>query len=475
MTPIELHQALVIHFNEGELQTLCLALNVDYESLPAVGKENKARELLLLLARGGRIAALLQLLAQMRPHVAWPLATEAVALTQAMQPELGPVSATAVSQPQPMLSIGGSVTGPVSTGNMTINAPVAGRDLTINTATPRWQRWLLLALLPLLLLVLLGVMVLLRPLLTPNAQAPNPDQLLPVAATLAPHLAVTAMTLAQSDAGEVLWFGAWQEGQAALYQLDVAARETAVPQLALTTTTQINQIMVDCRQNVWLALDETGVLVYQPTTGRQDTLLSKTTLPGLPYNTMAALAHRCLETGEVEVWLGRAGVQTVRYQSDYPTQDTLDLLAADTDFVFAASQGIEVTDLLFVPQTAVLWVSGQRGELLSISTRQVRPPQLTRYEEDTLWSLSLAADGTVWAGSSHHLIHDGSLLALQDAAGRIPNSRARQLAAGARWVWFGDFCPEMASDCWALGAYQNGRFFPVDLGTRRQVNGLVID
>lgn len=477
MTPIGLHQALVTHFNEGELQTLCFALRIDYESLAATGKENKARELLLLLARAERLGDLLKALAQMRPQVTWPPAAEAAALTQAMAPDLTAAPPpTAVPQPQPAVSIGGSVYGPVSGGSMTINAPVAGRDLTINPETPRWQRWLLLALLPLLVVVVVGLGVLIRPLFTPSARAPEVDQLRPVAATLAPRLAVTAMTLATAGDEEVLWFGAWQDGQPALYRLDVAARETAVPQVVLNVAAEIGQIMVDCRQNIWLTLNETGVLVYQPATGRQDTLLSKTTLPGwMAYNTITALAHRCTGAGEVEVWLGRAGIHTAHYQSAYPTLETLVLTPHEADAVFAASQGVEITDLLFVPKTAVLWATGQRGELLSISTRSVRQPQVARYEEDALWALSLAPDGQVWAGSSHHLIVDGRLLALSGADGSTPDSRARLLAAGSRWVWFGDSCSPITVDCWVLGAYQNGRFFPIDLGTRHEVTGLAVD
>ena len=477
MSPNQFYQALVAHFDEQELQTLCFVLQVDYHSLPATGKANKARELLLLLARAERIDDLLKALAELRPKVAWP---DVETLTQAIQPALitAAFKSTVVSPPpsQPIISIGGPMQGMVSGGDMTINAPVAGGDMTIHPEMPRWQRWGLLALLPLLVVVVGGLVMLVRPLMTPSAQAPDVDRLLPVAATLLPRLEVTAMTLAVTAGEEVLWFGAGHDGQSALYRLDVEARETAVPQAVLDVDAEIHQIMVDCRQNIWLVLNEIGVLVYQPVSERQDTLLSKATWPEqMKYNTIAALAHRCIGTEEVEVWLGRAGIQTIRYQFDYPTPETLRFVPSDTDPIFAASKDMEITDLLFVPEKSVLWASGQSGELLSVSTHQVRQPEMTKYTESALWALSLDPAGKIWVGGSHHLIEEGHLLALSSGDGKMPDSRARRLAAGSRWIWFGDRCLEMVVDCWVLGAYQNGRFFPVDLGTRREVTGLEID
>lgn len=51
----ELHQLLNQHFNLAEIRTLCLELNVDYESLAGEEKPSRIRELLLGLARNGRI------------------------------------------------------------------------------------------------------------------------------------------------------------------------------------------------------------------------------------------------------------------------------------------------------------------------------------------------------------------------------------------------------------------------------------
>ncbi|KAA3655429.1 MAG: hypothetical protein DWQ04_33630 [Chloroflexi bacterium] len=45
VNPAELLLRLKGQLSEGELKDLCVALDVDYEGLPAVGKNDKAREL----------------------------------------------------------------------------------------------------------------------------------------------------------------------------------------------------------------------------------------------------------------------------------------------------------------------------------------------------------------------------------------------------------------------------------------------
>ncbi len=60
------------HFNEEELKTFCFYLNVDYENLPAAGKENKARELILYFQRRGQLAKLCEQGKFSRPEIDWP-------------------------------------------------------------------------------------------------------------------------------------------------------------------------------------------------------------------------------------------------------------------------------------------------------------------------------------------------------------------------------------------------------------------
>jgi len=58
MARSELLRFLQEDVSEGELKTICFNLHVDYESLPAVGKADKALELLKYLQRRQQLAEL---------------------------------------------------------------------------------------------------------------------------------------------------------------------------------------------------------------------------------------------------------------------------------------------------------------------------------------------------------------------------------------------------------------------------------
>ncbi len=68
----ELHKLLNQHFDLAEIRTLCFQLNVDYESLAGEEKPSQIRELLLGLARNGRLPELITKVQKERPNVAWP-------------------------------------------------------------------------------------------------------------------------------------------------------------------------------------------------------------------------------------------------------------------------------------------------------------------------------------------------------------------------------------------------------------------
>jgi len=66
-----LYRAIDLYFSQGELETLCFDLNIDYESLPGQTKIRKAMELVETCERAGMVAALLRILSQHRPHQDW--------------------------------------------------------------------------------------------------------------------------------------------------------------------------------------------------------------------------------------------------------------------------------------------------------------------------------------------------------------------------------------------------------------------
>ncbi len=65
----EFLQLLTERFSEGEIQTLCFHLEVDYENLKGSGKENKARELIDLLDRRCRLAEFMPMIKKYRPDI----------------------------------------------------------------------------------------------------------------------------------------------------------------------------------------------------------------------------------------------------------------------------------------------------------------------------------------------------------------------------------------------------------------------
>ncbi len=67
-----LRQLLTDFFSDSELRTLCFDLNIDYESLPGMGKADKAREVVVYAKHHGLLSVLVVECRRLRPHVAWP-------------------------------------------------------------------------------------------------------------------------------------------------------------------------------------------------------------------------------------------------------------------------------------------------------------------------------------------------------------------------------------------------------------------
>jgi hypothetical protein len=63
---------ITTHFDLEELRSLCLALGVDYDTLRGEGKEGKARELVLFVARQQRLDDLLNVVRCERLNISWP-------------------------------------------------------------------------------------------------------------------------------------------------------------------------------------------------------------------------------------------------------------------------------------------------------------------------------------------------------------------------------------------------------------------
>lgn len=67
-----LHELLDAQFDQEELRTLCFNLGVDFDSLRGEGKTSKARELILVLNRNGRLSELMSEVSTAKPLVLLP-------------------------------------------------------------------------------------------------------------------------------------------------------------------------------------------------------------------------------------------------------------------------------------------------------------------------------------------------------------------------------------------------------------------
>jgi nucleoside phosphorylase len=87
-----------LYFDLEELRTLCFDLGVDYDSLRGEGKGAKARELLALFDRSGRIPELIEACAKRRPNVAWNIPVSPLAGSDKVQtiPPAGAPSSASV-------------------------------------------------------------------------------------------------------------------------------------------------------------------------------------------------------------------------------------------------------------------------------------------------------------------------------------------------------------------------------------------
>jgi energy-coupling factor transporter ATP-binding protein EcfA2 len=74
-----LREAISEAFDDEELRTLCFALAIKYDDLPASGTTNKIRELVALCERDNRLPDLLAQCQQMRPSRDWQTASDSLA------------------------------------------------------------------------------------------------------------------------------------------------------------------------------------------------------------------------------------------------------------------------------------------------------------------------------------------------------------------------------------------------------------
>ena len=369
-----------------------------------------------------------------------------------------------------------------------INAPVFTGNIVesivkIYTAFPSWvQAVLFLILFGIVLSLGLQIISFLQqnPIVTPEP-TPNPNKFEFVEASKG--IAITAL----ASAGDTLWVGGKADGVFSLYRAD-ARQQTElslesvdqVRQRIITLAAnaegddagRINQMAVDCKGNLWLLLNQVGVLVYQPTTRRLDTLLNKVSPAGwLPANTMTSIAFRCNENGTVDVWLGREGVRALHYQADYPD---LNAITRDKDEVYASSKDMgAVRALGYVSETKRLWIVDWSSPIRAISPAGVLTPRPLDQAGSAWLSLSIAPDQTIWVGGVGRLLR---IRGEQTDIFSVPSiKQVNAIWADHRWVWIGERCVD--AGCQPLWYCQprSGSCSPVPDRNRKEVTAITVD
>jgi len=102
-----LYQTLATRYDLEELRTLCFRLSVDYDSLRGEGKMGRARELIQLLDRRGRIPELVEIIKRQYPDVTFDQQTTGKTPTL----EGSPVTETSSSENKPWVQIAVALIG----------------------------------------------------------------------------------------------------------------------------------------------------------------------------------------------------------------------------------------------------------------------------------------------------------------------------------------------------------------------------
>jgi hypothetical protein len=103
-----LHRLLTRHFDREDLHTLTFDLGIVYDDLRGEGRASKARELVLLMARQGRLPELVELARSYRSNADWPSVPEDIDL-EAMLDSQEMSTASARTPPGPTFNISGDI------------------------------------------------------------------------------------------------------------------------------------------------------------------------------------------------------------------------------------------------------------------------------------------------------------------------------------------------------------------------------
>jgi hypothetical protein len=285
--------------------------------------------------------------------------------------------------------------------------------------------------------------------------------------------------------GDTLWIGAMDDkGVHGLYRLDTRNTKNDLV-LERTYETEILDLAVDCKGNVWIVLDSPlenpqGTRVYHPaadkTPAREITLDLSTTHGWITKNGNTAIALTCQDVelisttdarckqDSVKVWFGNndGHLYTLCYKGDFPTPQNRYLVPPGSDDSHNQLGNVmQIDDLFYDSHHDILWVSDHSESVHTIPFNSLSDAQHHRWE-DQIAEFAKGDDGVVWGVLNKSLLRfpngsagDAEMFSFPATSPVILASQRTIISRGA-FLWIGQQCGTSRSCAPLTILYENG-------------------
>jgi hypothetical protein len=275
-----------------------------------------------------------------------------------------------------------------------------------------------------------------------------------------------ALALQRENDKTFLWLSRYENNELLLWQLDVANSAKAIlgepvlrisppsfPNLDPTLDRKVLQMISDPNGNIWIAVENLGILVYNPRIKEVVTWVNKDTFPELLRFTTVSLAsrHDPDRQGYVQVFLANGTVaRTLTYQGEYPTKETTALLplqqdpvlrvfTSNTDAVVAISLSTN-GEVLWIISNQHVWVVPLRGVVRPLDSPIGNVAMSVVATDNTAWiGVNAAKRFYVVSRMTSKTEESSESLSLH----QIESKNAPLITAvdaGRQWIWSGTNC-----------------------------------
>ncbi len=355
---------------------------------------------------------------------------------------------------------------------------IYGNVTQVFKSMPAWLQYLLWGILGIALITLLGVVLLLAdvPLLpqkslTPTPVPPETSQFVPIDSSVTD---VHGLIYQHTAEHNVLWV----RDMTTLYRLDMPLQAKGKLEKVYTLTQRIVNFTLDCRDNIWFALKDGTVNIYNPYT-EVSVWLDSGTVSWLGKKAVQDIETRCTDEGFVEVWLAHQGVRTLRYHSPYTSAENIESFTDADDEFYTKTQEFADTVALYLEADNLWGIDRTQKALFRIPFNPLDAFENKPLDDVQIWRITGTAQGTIWVTGDENLFKiDGHKIDEHISSISLKNTIVRAIAASTdgQTVWLGSNCPPQ-SKCIPLAWYPVGSSstWPLDLPNVEEVRDIVID